>query len=127
MACQSLSKVTLRSCDLVGGEANRASVDLALADIFPLLLEKGMASPAKEVRGIRWAVEGRGGEGRWKCVEGVAECKGVVCVMWRADRRRTEGIGKERRREGGISGKGTEEGRRAGREKGMKRFWAGKE
>ena len=36
--------------------------------------------------------------------------------MWRADRRKTEGIGKKRRREGGMSRKGTEEGRRAGRE-----------
>ena len=30
------------------------SVDRALAEIFPLLLEKGMASHAEEVRGIRW-------------------------------------------------------------------------
>ena len=91
MACQSLSKVTLRSCDLVG-EANRASVDLALADIFPLLLEKGMASPAEEVRGIRWAVEGS--KGQVEMCGGCTECGGGVCVMWRADRRRTEGIGR---------------------------------
>ena len=65
--------------------------------------------------------EGSGGlwrevKGKWRCVEGVAECGGGVCVMWRADRRRTEGIGKKRWREGGMSRKGTEEGRRAGRE-----------
>ena len=63
MACHSLSKVTIRACDIVG-EANRAAVDHALGDIFPLLLEKGMASPAKEVMGIRWVGggEGEGGE-----------------------------------------------------------------
>ena len=39
-------------------------MDRALGDIFPLLLEKGMASPAKEVMGIRWVggEEGEGGE-----------------------------------------------------------------
>ena len=65
--------MTLRSCDLVG-EANHASVDLALADIFPLLLEKGMASPAEEVRGIRWAVEGSKGQ---------VEMCGGCSRMWR--------------------------------------------